>query len=139
MIDDLDDMCFQLAYDTSGGGKEFRKTFGLTMGWWHCYKQANIAVWKFACAHFLGPMFHALHPGSKLRASPKLITIASFFSWIRLAYPTFQKQLKRAIADPTVTINNLRHLKNLRTLCEYFIPTVSIILALEMQEVKPIA
>ena len=116
----------QIAYDTSGLGQEFRQTFGLTMGWWHCYKQANIAVWKFASAHFLGPMFHSLIPRHGFKKSPKLISIVTYFSYIRLAYPTFKDQLMRAILNPYVSNNNMRHLKNLRTLCEYFIPTVSL-------------
>ena len=115
----------QIAYDVSGAGLLFRETFGLTLGWWHCYKQANLILWRFAGPHFLWPMFHALIPRSAIRKTPKLVTIATFLSYVRLAYPRFRVQLAEAINNPAVTDNNKRHLINLKRLCEFFIPAVS--------------
>ena len=103
----------------------FREAIGLTLGWWHCYKQANLLLWRFAAPHFLGPMFHMLVPNSKIKSNPKLMTIVTYLSYIRLAYPTFRRQLAAALIYPGVTANNKRHLSNLQTLCEYFIPVVS--------------
>lgn len=115
----------QIAYDISGGGTQFREAFGVTLGWWHCYKQANLLLWRFAAPHFFGPMFHMMVPRSKFKKNPKLFTIATYLSYIRLAYPKFRHQLATAINYPGVTPNNKRHLNNLLTLCEYFIPVVS--------------
>ena len=114
----------QIAYDVSGAGTLFRKTFGLTLGWWHCYKQANLLIWRFAGPHFLGPMFHMLVPRSKVKRNPKLLTVATYLSYVRLAYPKFRSKLAAALNHPGVTANNKRHLRNLQMLCEFFIPVV---------------
>ena len=60
----------------------------------------------------------------------KLGTVTTYLSYIRLAYPLFKKELKLAITETqTNQINQVpvSNLRDLRDLCEFFIPTVSFI------------
>lgn len=98
------------------------------LGTWHPYKQAATVVWAHWGPRFLAPLFHHLVPNANFNKSAKLVTILTYFTYIRLAYPAFAAELKSAVAtarampqDPSV----LSNLLDLRIFLTYFIPVVS--------------
>ena len=70
----------------------------LVFGFWHAYHYANIALWHEFRYTFLGPAYFTIFPDQKLLHRPKLTQSATFFMWLRLAYPHFKEQLQRSLA-----------------------------------------
>ena len=72
-------------------------------------------------------MFPAQPWFANLARLPKLVLL---FSWIRLAYPAFRRNLKDAITQMKRNEESKKagyvHLKNLEFMCEWCIPLVSI-------------
>ena len=84
-------------FDLSGVGRGTAYWLYVTLGIWHPYKQANNVVWNHYGPRFLGPYFNHLVPGSKFSSSARLVTIATFFTYIRLALPAISVQLHEAV------------------------------------------
>jgi hypothetical protein len=95
---------------------------------WHPYKQANSVVWSHWGSRFLAPYFHQIVPGSNFSTGARLITIITYFTYIRLAAPSFAQQLQDAIkaarADRARPLP-LNYLLDLRTLVFFCIPVVA--------------
>ena len=109
----------QFIYDASGVGTPTGAWLCVTLGVWHPYKQANSVVWGHWGPRFLTPYFNHIVPGSNFQIKSRLITIITYFTFIRLAAPSFVKQLQDAIktaradrARPLI----LSYLLDLRTL-----------------------
>ena len=66
----------------------------LVFGFWHAYHYANIALWHEFRYTFLGPAYFTIFPDQKLLHRPKLTQSATFFMWLRLAYPDFKEQYR---------------------------------------------
>ena len=100
----------------------------MTLGIWHPYKQANSVVWSHWGPRFLAPYFHHIVTGSNFSTGARLITIISYFTYIRLAAPSFAAQLqagiKTARADRARPLA-LSYLLDLRTLIFFCIPVVT--------------
>ena len=99
----------------------------MTLGVWHPYKQANTVVWGHWGPRLLAPFFNDIVPGSNFQCKARLITIITYFTHIRLAAPSFAKQLQDAIktaradrARPLV----LSYLLDQRILVLFCIPVV---------------
>jgi hypothetical protein len=75
---------------------------------------------------FLGPMYHFLHP-NRIYAPDKmkLPSTSCYLSYVRLAYPTFRGHLILALQNDVLLPRQKTLLKNLQTLCEFFIPVVT--------------
>jgi hypothetical protein len=96
------------------------------LGTWHISKQIHAVVWAVASKSFMQGLFKALCPGATFfNKGVKLRTIMTYFTYIRLSYPRFKKQLDEAIQNRHVQDVQLVHLANLRTLIEVMIPIVS--------------
>ena len=54
-------------------------------------------MWCHWAARFLAPFYNHLVPASNFRGSARLVTISTFFTYIRLAVPRFAPQLHAAI------------------------------------------
>ena len=84
-------------------------------------------VWGHCGPRFLAPFFNHIVPASKFRSKARLITIITFFARIRLAAPSFAKQLqdviKTARADRARPLI-LSYLLDLRTLVFFCIHAV---------------
>ena len=118
----------QFLYDPSGVGSDMRSWMVLTLGTWHPYKQANKLIWLHWDKRIFAPLFHDLIPQSNFFQGARLVTQATYLTYVRLAYPSFKNELKEAIAsceEGGVRRVELSHLKDLQRLCEFFIPVVS--------------
>ena len=117
----------QFLFDKSGVGQPCRQWMCVTLGTWHPYKQANMVIWNHWASRVFAPLFHELIPDAKFMTKPKLVAVVHFFTYVRLAYPKFRKQLKDALNHCRVA-DTLTHeysqLVDLRHLCEFFIPVV---------------
>jgi len=81
---------FQVCYDTSDGGADFREHVSVNLAWWHTYKHACHVVWKFFSRDVFAPLFHHLFPGQHFYEKPKsLSVIVSLFQIVKLAYGNF--------------------------------------------------
>ena len=83
-------------------------------------------IWTVYVRIFFAPMFHALFPADKCYVKKKLKTVTSFFIYCRLAYPSFKPLLKQVLKNPELNLDMRSVLLNLKDLCEYFIPQVTI-------------
>jgi len=101
----------------------------LTFGTWHAYKQVCSVIWDHWAERVFAPLFHHLIPNANFRRSARLSSIATFMTYVRLAYPSFKTQLKRATLyhkrrngqrDKVAT----SQLRDMRKLFEFFIPVV---------------
>jgi hypothetical protein len=116
-----------MLYDSSKVCDSMRQWFTVTLGSWHPYKQANLIVWGHWGQRWFGPLFHDLIPNGKFFKSPRLITVATFFTYVRLAYPYFRNDLKNAMAKSkgdTQVPATYAALLDLHQLLEFFIPVV---------------
>lgn len=115
----------QMLYDSSGNADKYRKLTFNSLAWWHTYKAACNKLWSRYANAVFAPLFHALDPqGWFFKQNKYLSKTVHMFTMIRVAYPRFRDALKAAIADRTVRAEGKTHLKNLYTLCEFFIPVV---------------
>jgi hypothetical protein len=81
---------FQLCYDISDGGAEFREQVSVNLAWWHTYKHACMVVWKFFSRDVFAPLFHHLFPGQHFYDHPKsLSVVVSMFQIVKLAYANY--------------------------------------------------
>ena len=69
----------------------------MTLGVWHPYKQAHTVVWSHFGPRFLAPFFNHLVPGSNFRRSARLVTIVTFFTYLRLSLPSIAVEMQAAI------------------------------------------
>ena len=102
----------------------------VTLGLWHPYKQANSVVWSHWGPRYLAPYFHHLVPGSNFSGGARLITIITYFTYIRLAAPSFAQQLQDAIKAARVLRQRplaLDYLLDLCTLVFFCIPVVTVL------------
>jgi hypothetical protein len=102
----------------------------VTLGLWHPYKQANSVVWSHWGPRFLAPYFNHIVPGANFTAKARLITIITFFTYIRLAAPSFATQLQDAIKAARADRERplaLAYLLDLRTLVFFCIPVVAVL------------
>jgi hypothetical protein len=118
----------QFLYDASGVGSPTGAWLCVTLGLWHPYKQANSVVWSHWGPRFLAPLLHHFAPGANFSGGARLITIITYFTYIRLAAPSFAKQLQDAIkaarADRARPLA-LAYLLDLRCLVFFCIPVVT--------------
>lgn len=105
---------------------EFRKNTFCYLGTWHIYKMASTCVWRMFGADFIAPLFHDFFPKTLFPWNPRLVLSTRIFSLIRLTYPTFRNELKEALEKEALPEVERIHLVNLRSLCEWFIPRVSV-------------
>ena len=123
-------MLVQFVFDSSGVGKGTGEWLCVTLGVWHPYKQANTVVWSHWGPRFLAPYFNHVVPGSNFRSKARLITIITYFTFIRLAAPSFAKQLQDAIKAARALRQRplaLDYLLDLRTLVFFCIPVVAVL------------
>jgi hypothetical protein len=110
-------------------GKDMRSWLSVQLGTWHSYKQANAVMWKYGLERWFGPLFNFLIPDANVRKQPKLLTLVTFFSYVRLAYPQFKDQLLKAIADlgesdkPRDQVGH-SNLKDLQFIIDFALPVV---------------
>ena len=122
--------CGQFVYDSSKVGRGTGEWLCVTLGIWHPYKQANSVVWSHWGARFLAPYFNHLIPNSNFSASARLVTIVTYFTYIRLALTDFAAELqdgiKRARKLPAKPLI-LAYLLDLRDLLFFAIPVVNLL------------
>jgi hypothetical protein len=70
----------------------------MVFGYWHPFLYGHVLIWNEFRHTFLGPAFFALFPTQMLMFRPKLIQSSTFFTWLRLAYPTFRGHLVQSIS-----------------------------------------
>jgi hypothetical protein len=107
-----------------------RDWFTVCLGTWHPYKQANILIWTHWGQRYFGPLYHDLIPSGLFFEKPKLIVIATFFTYVRLAYPYFKAELEAAMAETKKDEefpDKYAALLDLHQLLEFFIPVVRVI------------
>lgn len=116
-----------MLYDVSGKADIYRKLTFNSLAWWHSYKAACNKLWGRFANEFFAPLFHALDPDGWFHKQNKYLSkTVHVFTMIRVAYPRFRGALKDAMKDRSVRPEGLCHLRNLYTLCEFFIPVVII-------------
>ena len=103
----------------------------MVLGTWHPYKHAHNALWQFGIQRWFGPWFHSLIPDANVRVHPKLITLSTFFTYMRVSYRSWRDRLNTLIAelsskpsiDAAVAVGQLQEL---RFIMEFCIPAVSV-------------
>ena len=118
-------------YDQSHRARKLRTYTGVSLAWWHSYKWATTKVMQVFGKDIIAPMFHHMFPEREYSvAKMKLPAMATYLSLIRLAYPSFQLQLRNARAREDLTARQQVVLGNITDLIEFFIPVVLIVLLL---------
>ena len=79
------------------GMAPLRHDLFLCLGFWHPFMYGHIALWSEFRHTFLGPAFFHLFSKQKLLRRPKLTHSSTFFSWLRLCYPSFRHELSKAM------------------------------------------
>ena len=127
-----------MMYCKSNGGKDIRENVCSTLAWWHSYKTACYLLYKkFAKSLFAG-CFHALYPSNIFYIKPSNLTsILAIFQYIRIGYPSFKAELEEAMINPLLTPKSLAHLRNIKSICEFFIPAVNIVIAVMSCDIAP--
>ena len=118
----------QFIYDSSGVGRGTGDWLCVTLGIWHPYKQANTVVWSHFGPRFLAPYFNHLVPASNFKRNARLVSIATFFTYLRLALPSIAVEMQAAIATARQQRSKplvLAYLLSLRDLLFFMIPVVS--------------
>jgi hypothetical protein len=116
-------------YDQSDRAYNLRKYTGVSLAWWHSYKWATAKIMVVFGKDFIGPMFHQLFPTKEYAPTKmKLPAMTTYLSYIRLAYPSFRQQLLDLLGRGDLSVRQRTYLTNLRDLCEYFIPVVTVLL-----------
>ena len=116
-------------YDREGYGRNLRKYMGVSLAWWHSYKWATKRILVVFSTDFIAPLYHSLWPEVTFSVDKTSHAAGStFLSYIRLAYPSFQKELASALANPVLLPRQRTILSNLLHLCEFFIPVVKALL-----------
>ena len=101
-----------MMYDTTGGGEKFRKCNGVTLAWWHTYKQALYIIWKSFANELFAPMWHYLYPGHAFYAKPSsLVAVISHLLWLNLTRSKYMPRLEKIMTDESMS-------KQMRILCE---------------------
>ena len=120
-------LCEQFFFDASGVGAPMRSWLCVQLGTWHPYKQANTVVWTHWAERVFGPLFNELIPNANFNKKAGLATVASFLTFVRLAYPSFQSELQAAIERVRANDQDviaMSHLRDIKKLVEFFIPAV---------------
>ena len=92
-------LCEQFFFDASGVGAPMRGWLCVQLGTWHPYKQANTVIWTHWAPRVFGPLFNELIPNANFNKKAGLSTVASFLTFVRLAYPSFRSELQAAIGQ----------------------------------------
>jgi hypothetical protein len=97
------------------------------LGFWHTYKELALLTWKYGLKILFGPIFHQLHPDSKVFLKPKLGHLETFFTWIFLACNDndIKNMLQNGI-DTADTSEQRLILKNMQFILYTAIPFVCI-------------
>jgi hypothetical protein len=75
-------------------GMQFtRRNLFLLFGIWHAYLYGHVAIWDRFRAHFLADAYFHLFPKTTLMRKPSLFKSSIFFTWLRVAYPSFRDEL----------------------------------------------
>ena len=116
-------------YDRSGVGVPMRSWLCVTLGVWHPYKQANSVLWNHFGPRFLAPYFNHMVPAANFSNKAKLVTIVTYFTYMRLAYVDLKQDLCDAIERSKETKRTnpkiLDTLLDLQSIFEYFLPVLS--------------
>jgi hypothetical protein len=112
-------------YDRTGAGDDLRKHVFAGFAYWHTMKMGFFAIWRSFAQQFIAGSFHQLYPMFKFKKKPTfLTTVVSHLTTIRVAYRVFGADLKIALARRELPADIRVSLKNLRDLCEFYIPVV---------------
>jgi hypothetical protein len=115
----------QFMYDKTGVGARMRKYVFVNLGLWHTYKHVSLLTWRKFGPSVMAGLWHNLWPDSIFFTKPRLQTVTEIFTYLRLAYPSFKKELQRAIDADKPGLQSKICLRNIQDLCEYYIPAVS--------------
>ena len=114
-------------YDRSNCGRLLRRYMCLSLAWWHNYKWAVKQIVRVFSSDFIVPMFHHLFPDNGFVVDKISHTsLVTYLTYIRLSYKNWRQDLANAIENRGMTQLQRTKLVNLRDLCEFFIPVVSI-------------
>ena len=120
----INNVC-QLMYDHSRCGVKLRKYMSVSLAWWHSYKWAVKRIVRVFSSDFIAPLFHHMFPDKQFHVEKiSLPTMATYCTWIRLAYKDFREDLDMAMARDNLTTRQRILLTNLSDLCNVFIPVV---------------
>jgi hypothetical protein len=112
-------------YDRSGAGTDLRKHIFASFAFWHTMKMGFFAIWRSFANEFLAGLFHQLYPQYIFKKKPTFLTsLVSVLTTVRIAYRIFGPILKQAMAERDKPRSVKVALRNLRDLCEFYIPTV---------------
>lgn len=111
-------------YDPQSPMKTMRSWVFVTLGLWHIFRHAQLALWKLCEAWFSGPLFKFMFPGSKFNRTPRHKFLTWLLSLVRLNYKTLRTTLQNALENNAMDPASVRYLTNLQVLLEYYIPMV---------------
>jgi hypothetical protein len=118
-----------MMYDMSGGGIHLRTFTSVGLAWWHSYKHAVGSIWKAFANTIWAPLWHRLYPGAKFYAKTRSPQEPSMhFLYMMKVYHLFKEDLLAALADPGVSKDGRALLENIKFLCEFALPVVTLIM-----------
>ena len=114
-------------YDKNDRGRCLRESVVCTLGWWHSFKTAAFLIYHRFHADIFAGLFHSLYPANEFFPKPSNLSgILALMSFINIGYPEFKAPLQAALANDDLDPNMKNHLLNIQSLCEFFIPVVTI-------------
>jgi len=114
----------QILFGTQGLMESEKSRMYFALGLWHPYKVACEVLYRMYARSVFAPLIHAIDAMSCIYRKPKLMRIATLMTQVRLAYPAFRDVLLDALNRSDVAGPDRVHLRNIRDLFEYFIPSV---------------
>jgi hypothetical protein len=114
----------QVMYDTTGGGKTFRRWNSTNLAWWHTFKHAALCLWKMFAKTLIAPWWHNLYPGARFFLHPSSFpSVQTHLIYLNLAYPSFRDRLQEMLEEDIAPRFKVV-IKNMIFLFEFAIPTV---------------
>ena len=114
-------------YDSTGGGKRFRKFNGVNLAWWHSFKYAAKMIWQQFANEVWGPLWHCLYPGHTYYVKTgKLGSVLVHLLYVQLAYPSVEQALDDLLERDELTLRARAFADDMRYLMRVAIPVVPI-------------
>jgi hypothetical protein len=111
--------------------KPLRESCAILLGLWHPMKMLMTHIFRRYFYVLWAPLLHELQPRARIINTAKTNKLHCLFGFMRLAYPQFKDDLDQAIASlGSESSSSKVWLLNIRDLCEYFIPLVTLVVSL---------
>ena len=117
----------QLAYNTTGGGRLWRKFNSINLAWWHTVKHASFKIWKEFSQRLLAPWWHEMYPNGQFHVKPSSYpNVQAHLLLLHMSYPKLKWRIQQTMLGEDMQPRYKTFLADLVFLFEFAIPTVHI-------------